>query len=230
MKMKIRSTIASLLLALPFLALPLQDGAAAAAEPAWTPVDAVIAIVNQDVVLQSDFDRRSAQLETVLAQVKDPAERTKRRVELRKQILRSLIDERIFFQAAVAMGITVVGPEIDRAIVEVKDKNKLDDAGLSKALAENGLTMAQYRDEIQRQILQAKLTNLVIRPRLRISDEELRAAYAEAQKRDPQRIGKFEEVRGPLQERMMEEAMMREQGRWIADRRAESYIDLKVQP
>ena len=225
MKMKIRSTIASLLLALPLLTRP-----ASAAEPAWTAVDSVIAVVNQDVVLQSDFDRRATQLETVLAQVKDVAERTKRRVELRKQILRSLIDERIFYQAAVAMGITVIGPEIDRAIAEVKTQNKLDDAGLAKALGENGISMAQYREEIQRQILQAKLTNLVIRPRIRISEEELRAAYAEAQKRDPQRIGKFEEVRGPLQQRMLEEAMVREQGRWIADRRAESFIDLKVEP
>ena len=225
MKMKIRSTIASLLLALPLLTRP-----AAAADPAWTPVDSVIAIVNQDVVLQSDFDRRSSQLETVLAQVKDTAERTKRRAELRKQILRSLIDERILFQAAVAMGITVVGPEIDRAIAEVRSQNKLDDAALAKALAENGLSMAQYREEIQRQIVQAKLANLVIRPRIRISEDDLRKAYAEAKKRDPQRIGKFEEVRGPLQERMMEEAMMREQGRWIAERRAESFIDLKVEP
>lgn len=225
MKMKTRSTIASLLLALPLLTRP-----AAAADPAWTPVDAVIAVVNQDVVLQSDFDRRSTQLETVLAQVKDTAERTKRRVELRKQILRSLIDERIFIQAALAMGISVVGAEIDRAIGEVKAQNKLDDAGLAKALAENGLSMAQYREEIQRQILQAKLANLVIRPRVRISEQDLRAAYAEAQKRDPQRIGKFEEVRGPLEQRMVEEAMMREQGRWIAERRAESFIDLKVEP
>ena len=225
MKMKIRSTIASLLLALPLLTRP-----AAAADPAWTPVDSVIAIVNQDVVLQSDFDRRSSQLETVLAQVKDTAERTKRRAELRKQILRSLIDERILFQAAVTMGITVVGPEIDRAIAEVRSQNKLDDAALAKALAENGLSMAQYREEIQRQIVQAKLANLVIRPRIRISEDDLRKAYAEAKKRDPQRIGKFEEVRGPLQERMMEEAMMREQGRWIAERRAESFIDLKVEP
>jgi peptidyl-prolyl cis-trans isomerase SurA len=225
MKMTIRPTIASLLLA--FL---LQARPAAAADPAWTSVDSVIAVVNQDVVLQSEFDRRSTQLETVLAQVKDPAERTKRRMELRKQILRSLIDERIFVQAAVAMGITVVGPEIDRAIAEVKGQNKLDDAGLAKALAENGISMAQYREEIQRQILQAKLANLVIRPRIRISDEDLRAAYAEAKKRDPKRIGKFEEVRGPLQERMLEEAMMREQGRWVAERRAESFIDLKVEP
>ena len=225
MKMKLRSTIASLLLALPLLSRP-----AAAADPAWTPVDAVIAVVNQDVVLQSDFDRRATQLETVLAQVKDVAERTKRQVELRMQILRSLIDERIFIQAALALGITVVGPEIDRAIGEVKSQNKLDDAGLAKALAENGLSMAQYREEIQRQILQAKLANLVIRPRIRISEQDLRAAYAEAQKRDPQRIGKFEEVRGPLQERMMEEAMMREQQRWVAERRAESFIDLKVEP
>lgn len=225
MMMKLRSTIATLI-----LALPLLGRHAAAAEPAWTPVDAVIAVVNQDVVLQSDFDRRSSQLETVLAQVKDTAERTKRRAELRKQILRSLIDERIFIQSALALGITVVGPEIDRAIAEVKSQNKLDDAGLAKALSENGLTMAQYREEIQRQILQAKLANLVIRPRIRISEQDLRAAYAEAQKRDPQRIGKFEEVRGPLQERMVEEAMMREQQRWVAERRAESFIDLKVEP
>jgi parvulin-like peptidyl-prolyl isomerase len=169
-------------------------------------------------------------VQAALNQIKDPAERTKRRLEVRKQILRALIDERIFVQASVAMGLTAVGQEIDRAIAEVKAQNKMDDAQMAKALAENGLSMAQYREEIQRQILQAKVANLVLRPRIRISEEDLRAAYKEAQKRDPKNIGKFEEVRAPLQQRMMEEAMMREQGRWLAERRAESYIDLRVEP
>ncbi|HTE50095.1 MAG TPA: SurA N-terminal domain-containing protein [Kofleriaceae bacterium] len=218
-----------LFLLVPLLARPASPSAAPAAS-GWTAVDSVIAVVNQDVILRSDFDRRVSALKTVLEQIKDPAERTKRRIELRKQILGSLIDERLVFQASLAMGLTAVGPEVDRAVAEVKAKNKIDDAALAKVLAENGYTMAQYREEIQRQILQAKLSNLVFRPRVHVSDEELRAAYKEAQKRDPQHIGKFEEVKQPLQERMLEDAMMREQLRWLGERRAEAYIDVRVQP
>lgn len=217
-----------------FLPLAAAGGATAGAAPAagagWTPVDAVIAVVNQQVVLKSDFDRQLAEFKSVLDGVKDPAERTKRRVELRRQVLRALIDQQLFMQAAIGLGLTATSQEIDRAIAEVKAQNKFDDAALTKALAEAGLSLVQYRAEIQRQILTAKVSNLILRPRIRISDEELHAAYAEAQKRDPQHIGTFEEVKEPLAERVFEVAMQREQQRWLAERRAEAYIDVRIEP
>jgi parvulin-like peptidyl-prolyl isomerase len=215
-----------------FLSLIAAGASPAGAAPpgGWTPVDSVIAVVNQDVVLKSDFDRQLAGFKKALDAVKDPAERTKRRLELRRQVLRGLVDQQLFMQAAIALGLTATTQEIDRAIAEVKQQNKLDDAGLSKALADAGLTVVEYRFEIQRQILQAKVSTLILRPRIRVTDEELRAAYAEAQKRDPQRIGSFEEVKEPLAERVFEAAMQREQQRWLAERRAEAYIDLRIEP
>lgn len=201
----------------------------AAAQSDWTPVDSVVAVVNQDVVLQSEVDRRLAGAETALAEIKDVAERTRRRVEIRRQVLGSLIDERIFGQAAVAIGLTATSQEVDRAIAEVKAQNKIDDAGLAKALETSGFTMTEYRAEIQRQILQAKVSNLILRQRVRVTDDEMRAAYKEAQQRDPKRIGTFEEVRQPLYERLFEQAMMREQARWLAERRAEAYIDVRME-
>jgi peptidyl-prolyl cis-trans isomerase SurA len=204
-------------------------GGTAAAQSGWTAVDSVVAVVNQDVVLQSEVDRRLAGAEAALAEIKDVAQRTRRRVEIRRQVLASLIDERIFGQAAVALGLTATSQEVDRAIAEVKAQNKIDDAGLAKALETNGFTMTEYRAEIQRQILQAKVSNLILRQRVRVTDDEMRAAYKEAQQRDPKRIGSFEEVRQPLFERMFEEAMMREQGRWLAERRAEAYIDVRIE-
>jgi peptidyl-prolyl cis-trans isomerase SurA len=216
----------ALYLGFPIIALLLL--ARPAAGQGWTPVDSVVAVVNQDVILMSELDRRLAAAKDTLEQIKDVAERSRRRVELRRQVLRGLIDEILVGQAAVAVGLTANSQEVDRAIAEVKAKNQLDDAGLAKALATNGLTMAEYRGEIQRQILQVKVANLILRPRVRVTDAEMRAAYQEAQKRDPKRIGTFEEVKQPLHERLFEEAMMREQARWLGERRAEAYIDVRV--
>jgi len=216
------------------LAVVLAAGAIparAAAQPGssgWTAVDSVVAVVNQDVVLKSELDRRAGTFRQSLEAIKDVAERSRRRVELQQQLVRSLVDERVFLQAAAGLGLTATSQEVDRAIAEVKAQNRVDDAALAAEIAKNGYTMAEYRQDIQRQILAAKVAGLVIRPRIRIGETELRAAYKEAQKRDPKRIGTFEEVRRPLEQRLFEEAMEREQGRWLAERRAEAYIDVRI--
>jgi peptidyl-prolyl cis-trans isomerase SurA len=202
--------------------------APAPAQGGWTTVDKVIAVVNQDVVLQSDLDRRLASFKASLDEIKDPGERAKKRIELSKQLVQALVNERLLAQEAMRMGLAATDQEVERAISEIKAQNKLDDAGLARELKKQGLTMPQYRVEMRGQIMQAKVSNLVLRPRIQISDEELRAAYDAAKKRDPQRIGKFEEVKGPLAERVFEEKMNREQMRWLVERREHAYIDVRT--
>ncbi|HKE16054.1 MAG TPA: SurA N-terminal domain-containing protein [Kofleriaceae bacterium] len=201
--------------------------AAAPAQGGWTPVDSVIAVVNQEVVLKSDLDRRLAAYKASLDAVKDPGERAKKRIELRKQMIAGLIDEHLLNQEAMRMGLGASDAEVDRAIADIKAKNKLDDAGLNKALAEQGLTLVIYREELRSQIMQAKVTNVVLRPRVQITDDELHAAYDEAKKRDPKRIGTYDEVKRPLAERVFEDKITREQMRWLVERRNEAYIDMR---
>ena len=214
------------LASLAFLAVALSPRAAPA-QGAWTPIDSVVAVVNQDVVLKSELDRRIAGFKASLDQIKDPAERSKKRIELSKQVVSGLVDERLLHQEAARMGIGVHDQEVDRAIAEIKAQNKLDDAALNKALISQGFTMAEYRAEMRNQIVQAKVVNLVLRPRIQIGEEQLRAAYKEAQKRDPKGIGKYEEVKEPLAQRLFEDAMQREQMRWLAERRADAFIEVR---
>jgi peptidyl-prolyl cis-trans isomerase SurA len=202
--------------------------ALAPAQGGWTTVDKVIAVVNTDVVLQSDLDLRLAVLKPSLDAIKDPGQRAKKRIELRKQVVQALINERILSQEATRMGLGATDQEVERAIADIKAQNKLDDAGLASELKKQGLTMPQYRAEMRAQIMQAKVSNVVLRPRIQISEDELRAAYDAAKKRDPQRIGKFDEVKGPLAERVFEEKMTREQMRWLVERREHAYIDVRT--
>lgn len=211
---------------LAFLAVALSPRAAPA-QGAWTPIDSVVAVVNQDVVLKSELDRRIAGFKASLDQIKDPAERSKKRIELSKQVVSGLVDERLLHQEAARMGIGAHDQEVDRAIAEIKAQNRLDDAGLAKALDSQGFTMAEYRAEMRNQIVQAKVVNLVLRPRIQIGEEQLRAAYKEAQKADPKRIGTFEEVKEPLAQRLFEDAMQREQMRWLGERRADAFIEVR---
>jgi peptidyl-prolyl cis-trans isomerase SurA len=211
------------------LFISLAAGArSASAEAGWTAIDSVVAVVNRDVILKSELDLHLKRYQQGLDEIKDPAARGKKRIEITQQILRALVDERLFAQEAVRMGLGATDQEVERAVAEIKQQNKLDDAGIARAVSEQGLTVAQWREELRRQIMQARVANLIIRPRINISEEELRAAYKEAQKRDPKRIGTFDEVRAPLFERLLEDAMVREQLRWLAERRAQSFIDVRT--
>ena len=190
-------------------------------------MDGVIAVVNQDVVLRSELDRRVASFQESLQSVPDLAERSRRRIELTRQVLGAIIDERLFTQEAGRMGLSATDEDVDRAIVQVKSQNNLDDPGLAKALQQGGYTMSQYREEIRHQIMQAKVVNILLRPRIHISEADLQAAYKEVQKKDPKGIGTFKEVRQPLEERLFEDAMFAEQRRWLIERRSSSYIDMR---
>jgi len=209
---------------------PAPAKAVAKKDEGWTDVDWVVAVVNQDVVLRSDFERRLTAYKGALDSVNDPAERSRRRIELNRQVLGSLIEERLAAQEATRIGLTVSELDVDRAIAEVKAQNKVDDAGLAKALETNGFTMPQYREELRRQILQAKVVNLILRPRVQIGDGDVRAAYKEAQKRDPKGVRPFDEVKDSLQQKLFEDAMSRQEQDWLQELREVAFIDVRTQP
>src|SRR5688572_12360635 len=83
------------------------------AGPGWTPVDRVIAVVDREVILDSEVERRIRELQPRLDAIKDPAERGRQRAQLHTQVVRSLVDEQLVISACARAGIQVSDPEVD---------------------------------------------------------------------------------------------------------------------
>jgi peptidyl-prolyl cis-trans isomerase SurA len=114
-------------------------------------LDRVAAVVNDEVILQSEVDARFA--------------------ATRVQALDALIDEELIVQAAVAARITVSDADVDAVIERIKTEQGLSDMDLLRALHAQGYTMAAFRTAQRRQILQLRAINQLVAPKLDHVDE-----------------------------------------------------------
>lgn len=200
--------------------LLLSGPARAERPPGWVEVDRVVAVVNQDVILASEVARRVAPLRP--GPGKPPPAGAER------QILEQMIDETLLAQEAARARITVPDADVEGAIQEIKRQNRLDDAGLARALADQGYTMELYREDLRQQILRLRAINLVIRPRVVVRDDELLAAYNEAKKNAKSvKLGTFEAEKERMRQNLVEQRMAAETQKWLLERRLRSFIAVK---
>jgi peptidyl-prolyl cis-trans isomerase SurA len=143
-----------------------------------TVVERVVAVVGDKAILLSDLrDRAKPFLAQIQSRVPDGASRNAAVSQLYQQLLQRLVDEELQQRAAATAHISVSAEEIDEAIERVAKQNQVPVEHLYEEAAKTGLSNADYRQEIRRQLLDAKLLNLRIQGRLRISDDDMRGAY-----------------------------------------------------
>lgn len=202
------------------LTLALLPRAAVAEKvPGWVEVDRVVAVVNSDVILDSEVARRLAPM--AQQQGKPPP------ADARKQMIQLMIDEILLMQEASRVRIEVSDQDVSGAIQEIKKQNGLDDAALEKALAAQGYTLELYREDVRQQILRLRAISVVIRPRVTVRDEEVEAAYKEAKKANP-KLGTFEAEKPKIHQAMVEQRMGAETQKWLLERRLASFIAVKA--
>ena len=149
-------------------------------------VDAVVAVINDAIVLNSELEVRRIPLLAEAGQIADPKERDRRIAKLTTQILDEMVNEELMVQAAEAAKIEVEASEVQAAIDEIKQSNNLDDAGLSAALAAQGYTLTNYRQELRRQLLRYRAINQLVAPKVQVTDEDVRARYDQMARRTEQ--------------------------------------------
>jgi peptidyl-prolyl cis-trans isomerase SurA len=106
-----------------------------------------------------------------------------------KGVLDKIVDEELEERAAIQAKITVTSKEIDEAIARVAGQNQITSQKLLSEAAKTGITEQQYRDELRRQLLQAKLVNVRLQGRIRVTDEDLKVAYRKLVFEERQRLG-----------------------------------------
>ena len=129
------------------------------------------AIVNGEVITQTDIDQRIALLSISNGQAV-PAEEMDR---LRQQVLRNLIDESLQIQAAKHEEIIVKTADIDRTIVRVAGNMKLNPEQLTDYLATHGSSVRTIRRQIEGEIAWRRLQSAKIENGVSVGDDEVKA-------------------------------------------------------
>lgn len=111
----------------------------------------IIAIVNGDVITQSEVEKRMAMINHISGTtLQDSA--------LRKQALDSLIDSLLQMQLAKRMNMQINEAEVDNAITNIAKHNQITIDQLKQSLQEReGLSFKAYKEQIREQMLISRL-------------------------------------------------------------------------
>ncbi len=143
-----------------------------------TVVERIVAVVGEHAILLSDLRERAQPfLVQIQAQVPNGAQRNAAISQLYKGLIEKLVDEELEQRAAIQAKVAVTPHEVEEAIAKVAAQNNVSVDRLFAEARRTGLDEASYRDELRRQLLQTKLINVRLQGRIRVSDDDLHAAY-----------------------------------------------------
>ncbi|MDR2012129.1 MAG: peptidylprolyl isomerase [Rhodanobacter sp.] len=143
---------------------------APAASAGVQPINRIVAIVDEDVVLQSELDRQIAAL---TKQYANAPQQLPPREALERQLLDRLILEKLQIARAESTGVKASDTEIDQAMVQIAKQNNLDVSQLRNAIEHQGLDYNQFRKNVHDQLIVQHLRQRVAQSRVHISDAEI---------------------------------------------------------
>ncbi|HMM58028.1 MAG TPA: peptidylprolyl isomerase [Rudaea sp.] len=151
-------------------ALGAWSGAQAQALQPAQPLDRIVAVADDSVILQSELD---AAVANVLNQYRANPQQLPPRDVLERQVLESLIMLRLQVARAKDTGIRVNDSEIDQAVQRVAESNKMTVDQLRASLASQNMSYADFRDHLRDQLLVQRLQQRVVQGQSNVSDSEI---------------------------------------------------------
>lgn len=154
-------------------------GAAAAPAPASTSPqlgDAIVAVVNNDVITRRELDDRVQAARRGLAAQGIPAPDT---ALLERQILERMITDKAQLHAADRAGIRVSDDQIDMAISRIAEQNNISLDQLRQQVETDGISWNAYRNELRDQIRMTRLREQEVDRNIIISEAEIDAFLAD---------------------------------------------------
>lgn len=134
------------------------------------PIDRIVAVVDEDVVLQSELDRQVAAVTAQFA--KNPQQLPPHDV-LEHQLLDRLIMQKLQVARADSTGVKVSDAQIDQALGTIAQQNRMDVSQLRGAIERQGMSYDGFRDNVREQLIVQQLRQRVAQSRVQVSDAEV---------------------------------------------------------
>lgn len=176
------------LLILP-LALLLLAPAASRAEV----VNRIVLRVNDQIATLRDYELRRKELAQDIArrQNMDPEEKTRMLQQVPELVFRDLYQELLLESRAQQVGVEVPRAQIDSTIANMKENYGIKtDEDFRTALSQSGMTEAQLRGTLEKQLRIRELMDREVRSQIKLEEEDLRRYYRKniEQFRQPEQV------------------------------------------
>ncbi|WP_267224461.1 peptidylprolyl isomerase [Dyella silvae] len=134
------------------------------------PLDRIVAVVDEGVILQSELNEAVRSVQQQYAS--NPGQLPPMDV-LRRQVLDRLILMKLQVQRADDQGIRVSDADVDQAVAAVAQQNHMSPEQLRSAVESEGNSFAAFRRQLGDQLLVQRLHDNVVHDQVTITDSEI---------------------------------------------------------
>lgn len=135
------------------------------------PLNRVVAIVDNDVIMQTQLDARVREVQQTIA--KRGAEVPPANV-LTQQVLDRLILENIQLQMGERSGIRISDEELNQAMATIAQRNGMSIEQFRDALAKDGLSFNDARDQVSREMVISRVRQRRVAERIQVTEQEVK--------------------------------------------------------
>ena len=146
--------------------------AIAKADHTGVPLDRVVAVINDEVILKSELDQRVAD---ITRQVEAQGTALPPENILRKQVLDQMIMTRLELQMASNKGINVSDDVLNQNLSRIAERNGLTLAQLPAKLQQEGMNYPDFRQDMRSQLIISQLEQQVVSDQMHITPREVQA-------------------------------------------------------
>ena len=141
-----------------------------AAHAAVEPLDNIVAIVDNDVIMQSQLNQRVHEVQQTIAKRGQGVPPTS---VLDQQVLERLIVENLQLQLGERMGIRITDEELNDAVATIAQRNGMTIDEFRRALAHDGLSYEDAREQIRREMTISRVRQRRVAERIQVTDQEV---------------------------------------------------------
>ena len=162
-------------------------------------VDRIVALVNGDVITQSEMEQMGTLVFEQVRKTSTAAERGEKMKKARMDVLSHLIDSKLLEAEMQKRKIEVPERDVDSAIKDVLKNSGFTEVELRKALAQEGMTYSAYRQKVKDELGKMRLVSREIKSKIVIDEDEMKRYYRDNQEKftDPLEV-KIQQIFLPL--------------------------------
>lgn len=133
-------------------------------------LDSIVAVINDNVITQSELDSAMDTVKKQLASSNMPAPAEG---QLRKQVLDQVINRKLQLFIAEQAGAKITDDEMNKVIADIASKNQISVDQLYEQIAKNGMDVKDYQKEIREELTIQHVQQQEVGSHISISPQEV---------------------------------------------------------
>lgn len=133
-------------------------------------LDQTIAIVEQDVILESELERR---MKSIVRQLKQKDQAIPPMKILQEQVLDRLIMDSLQVQMAKRAGVRISEQELNAAVNDIAKNNNMTLQALRQSIIDDDISWELFREDLREEIMAARVRQGQVSRRIEISEREI---------------------------------------------------------